>query len=73
MIKTAMRKVRTSDTSMEYSTPFSPKNIGRSGANPTPNTTSRNRESIVEESILPTACKRMKRALFTQAKIIMRR
>ena len=73
MINTEIKKVRTSDTGMEYRTPSSPKNTGSSRANPTPNTTSRNRESMVEASALPTACKKMKQALFTQARIIMQR
>ena len=73
MMNTAIKKVKISDTGMEYSTPSSPKNIGRRRANPTPNTTSRNRESMVEASALPTAYKKMKQALFTQARIIMHR
>ena len=36
-----MAKVRKSDTGMEYSTPYSPKNRGSSRAKPTPNTISR--------------------------------
>ena len=40
---------------------------------PTPNTTSRNMESMVDVNALPTACKKMKHALLTHAKIIMQR
>lgn len=68
-----MIKVRISDTGMEYSTPSRPKNTGSSRAKPTPNTTSRNMDNSVDESALPTACKKMKHALLTQARIIMQR
>ena len=68
-----MTKVNTSDTGMEYSTPSRPKKRGSSSAKPTPNATSRTMESIVDENALPTACKKMKQALFTQASTIMQR
>ena len=42
---------------MEYNTPSSPKNSGNSSAKPTPNTTSRTMESIVEENALPSDCR----------------
>ena len=73
MMTAEMRNVRTSETGMEYNTPSSPKNTGSSSANPTPNTTSRNMDSSVEGSALPTACKKMKHALLTQASTIMHR
>ena len=68
-----MIKVRISDTGMEYKTPFNPKNSGSSSAKPTPNITSRNMDSSVEASALPTACRKMKQALLMQARIIMHR
>jgi hypothetical protein len=46
-----------SDAGMEYSTPSSPKNKGKTSANPTPNTTSLNRERKVEAHGLPSDCK----------------
>ena len=52
-----MRKVKTSDTGIEYSTPSRPKKIGSSKANPTPNTTSRTMESTVDSSALPRDCR----------------
>ena len=58
---------------MEYSTPSRPKNRGSSRAKPTPKTTSRNMDSMVEASALPRACRKMKQALFTQASTIMHR
>ena len=73
MMTAEMRKVRTSDTGMEYSTPSRPKNSGRTRAKPTPKTTSRNMESIVEANALPRAYRNMKQALLTQAKTIMQR
>ena len=73
MMITEMIKVRTSETGMEYSTPSSPKDNGNSSAKPTPNTTSRNMDSSVDASALPTACRKMKQALFTQASTIMHR
>ena len=73
MMTAEIRKVRISDTGMEYSTPSKPKNTGSSRAKPTPNTTSRNMDSSVEASALPTACRKMKHALLTQARIIMQR
>ena len=39
MMNAEIKKVRISETDMEYSTPSKPKNIGRSSAKPTPNTT----------------------------------
>ena len=68
---TATRNVSASDRGMEYSTPSSPKKNGSSSANPTPKTISRIMERIVEAAALPMACKKMKHALFTQAKTIM--
>ena len=68
-----MIKVKISETGMEYRTPSRPKKTGRSNAKPTPNTTSRNMESMVDANALPTACKKMKHALLTHAKIIMQR
>ena len=73
MITAEIRNVRISETGMEYKTPSSPKNTGSSSAKPTPNTTSRNMDSSVEDNALPTACKKMKQALFTQASTIMHR
>ena len=73
MMIAEMTKVRISDTGMEYNTPSKPKNTGSSRAKPTPNTTSRNMDSSVEASALPTACRKMKHALLTQARIIMHR
>ena len=37
------------------------------------NTTSLNIDNIVEDNALPTACRKMKQALLTQAKIIIQR
>ena len=54
-----MTAVRISDTGMEYSTPSSPKKIGRSSAKPTPKTISRTIESMVEAAAFPIACKKM--------------
>ncbi len=73
MITAARAKVSASETGMEYSTPSSPKNTGSSSAKPTPNTTSRNMDSSVDASALPTACRKMKHALFTQADTIRQR
>lgn len=73
MINTEITKVKISETGIEYSTPSRPKNTGSSRAKPTPNTNSRNMESSVDASALPTACKKIKHALLTQAKIIMQR
>ena len=58
---------------MEYNTPSRPKNTGSSTAKPTPNTTSRNMDSSVEVSALPTACRKMRHALLIQASTIMQR
>lgn len=58
---------------MEYSTPSSPKNRGSSRAKPTPNTTSRTMDRAVDSAALPMACKKMKQALLTQARMIMHR
>ena len=69
----AMKKVRISEIGMEYSTPSRPKNRGRSSAKPTPQMTSRNMDSSVEERAFPSACKKMKQALLTQASTIMQR
>ena len=63
-------KVRASETGMEYNTPSSPKKIGSNNANPTPNTTSRNMDKNVDAKALPTACRKMKHALLTQARTI---
>lgn len=60
-----------SETGMEYKIPSKPKKIGRSSAKPTPNTTSRIIDNAVDAAALPMACRKMKQALFTQAKIIM--
>ena len=73
MMIAEMIKVRISDTGMEYSTPSNPKNTGSNRAKPTPNTTSRNMDSSVDVSALPTACKKIKHALLTQASTIMQR
>ena len=73
MMTAEMINVRISDTGMEYSTPSRPKNTGSNSAKPTPNTTSRNMDSSVEVSALPTACRKMKHALLTQASTIMQR
>ena len=73
MMTAEMINVRISDTGMEYSTPSRPKNTGSSSAKPTPNTTSRNMDSSVDENALPTACRKMKHALLTQASTIMQR
>ena len=58
---------------MEQRTPSRPKNRGKTSAKPTPNTTSRSRDSSVEARALPTACRKMKQALFTQASTIIHR
>ena len=50
-----------------------PKNTGSSSAKPTPNTTSRNMDSSVDENALPTACWKMMHALLSQASTIMQR
>ena len=56
MIITAeIKKVRISDIGMEYSTPSKPKISGNTNAKPTPKTTSRNMDSIVEARALPKA------------------
>lgn len=73
MMIAEMIKVRISDTGMEYSTPSKPKNTGSNKAKPTPNTTSRNIDSSVDVSALPTAYKKIKHALLTQASTIMQR
>ena len=57
MRKAADKKVRESETGMEYKTPSSPKNKGRIKANPTPNTTSRIMDRAVEAAAFPMACK----------------
>ena len=69
MRKSAIKKVKISDTGMEYRTPSNPKNIGNNKAKPTPNTISLTMESIVDSAAFPMACKKMKQDLFTQAKI----
>ena len=58
---------------MEKSTPSRPKKRGRSRAKPTPNTTSRTMERMVDSRAFPMACRKMKQALFTQARIIRQR
>ena len=73
MMTAERTNVRISETGMEYSTPTSPKNTGSSSAKPTPNTTSRTMDSSVDASALPTACKKIKHALLTQAGTIMHR
>ena len=69
----ATRKVSRSDTGMEYSTPSSPNHSGSTRAKPTPKITSRIMDRAVEAAALPLAWRKMKQALFTQAKIIMHR
>ena len=65
--------VSASDTGMEYSTPSNPKNWGSSSAKPTPKRISRIMDRAVEAAALPMAWRKMKAALFTQAKITMHR
>ena len=69
----AMRNVSKSDNGMEYSTPSSPNLSGNRSAKPTPNTISLTIDRIVDSRAFPIACKKIKQALFTQAKIIMHR
>ena len=68
-----MKNVSISDNGMEYSTPSSPNLIGNRIAKPTPNTISLTMDRIVDSRAFPIACRKIKQALFTQAKIIMQR
>ena len=58
---------------MEYRTPSSPKKTGSNSAKPTPKTISRTMDSAVDAAALPIACRKIKQALFTHAKITMHR
>lgn len=62
-----------SDTGIEYKTPSSSKNSGSNRAKPTPKTTSLIMERIVDSLAFPMACRKIKHALFTQAKTIIQR
>ena len=68
-----MKNVSISDNGMEYSMPSSPNLIGNRIAKPTPNTISLTMDRIVDSRAFPIACRKIKQALFTQAKIIMQR
>ena len=70
---TAIINVKISESGMEYNTPSSPKKRGSKSAKPTPNTISRIMESAVDSAALPIACRKIKEALFTQAKTTMHR
>ena len=60
IITAEITNVSTSDTGMENSTPSNPKISGSVRAKPTPKTTSRNIDSMVEANALPRACRKMK-------------
>ena len=68
-----IRNVKISETGIEYSTPSRPKNIGKISAKPTPKTISLTIDNIVHAAALPIACRKMKAALLTHAKIIIHR
>lgn len=68
-----MIKVRISDIGIEYSTPSRPKKTGKVSAKPTPKIISHTIESIVDANAFPIACRKMKVALLTQARIIIQR